>query len=138
MRRTLRAVASFLATPTVLLADVRASVDLLDPSDGGPQAPAGILVVDILMDVDPDDAWLVASIAASTVGSSAIIYSDTDPNDPLLNPGVADQFTTSISIPLPRFGTGRFENGRALIYGSDCPAFQSAFHRAAARRCDLG
>jgi hypothetical protein len=127
MRRALLPFGTLILSAAPLLADLQATVDLLDPSDGGPQAPAGVLVLDLLVDVDDGDAWTASGLAASTVGSSTIIYSDTDPNNPLQNPGVNDQFTTSISLVLPRFGAARFEDGGALILGSDCPLSNHAY-----------
>lgn len=116
---TLAVISAAAAAP--LFADLTAIVDLLDPSDGGPQPPANVLVVDFLIDVDAGDAWLASGIAASAVAGNTILFGDADPNSPLLNPGADNPFVTSISVPLPRFGPARFDAGRAVILGSDCP-----------------
>jgi hypothetical protein len=127
MRRTLPALFLIIAIASPTLADLRATVDLLDPSDGGPQPPAGVLVIDVLVDVDAGDAWLLGAVAASTVGGSTIIYGDADPNNPLVNPGATNPFVTCVSVPLPRFGPGRFNACRAAVIGSPCPLRHEPF-----------
>src|SRR5262245_25562928 len=87
-------------------ADVFVLVDILDPSDGGPQPPAGMLVIDVLVQTDPDDEMLGAGIRAHAVGANQFAYA-LDPNsaEPLIaNPGSENPFVTCVSRPLPRFG----------------------------------
>src|SRR5262245_24129900 len=98
MRRTLPAILAAFSIAYPVLANLRATVDLLDPSDGGTQPPPNVLIIDILVDVDAGDAWLASALAASTVGNSTIIYGDGDPNTPLLNPGSSNPFVSSLSV----------------------------------------
>ena len=121
MRRTLPAFVFALIPAAPLFADLVGTVDLLDPSDGGPLPPSGVLVLDFLVEVDAGDAWLASALAATAVAGNSILYDDGDPNSPLLNPGAADPFVTCVSVPLARFGTARFNACRATIIGSDCP-----------------
>jgi hypothetical protein len=116
-----------LVVATPLPADLRATVDLLDPSDGGPQPPAGVLVLDILVDVDPGDTWLVSAVSASAVGGNTMLFGDVDPNYPVVNPGASNPFVTCVSAPLPRFGSARFEVSRAAISASECPIRHEPF-----------
>lgn len=103
-------------------ADAVIQVDLLDPSDGGPQPPAGRLVIDFLVDVDAGDSWLIAALSVSAVGGSRLAYNQMDPNEPdLTDPGSDNSFVTCASTPMPRLGAGRFEQGFAALIGRNCP-----------------
>lgn len=111
----------------ILLSTVTASADatprfiVLEPPDGLP--PPGVLVMDIVLDVDPTDVWLTATMNVTTRGENQLLYApQEDPNQPVVvNPGRANAFVCSISAPLPRLGNERFDNGRAAVLGRDCP-----------------
>lgn len=108
--------------PNSAFADARIVIDLLDPSDGGPQPLAGLLIIDFLIDVDAGDSWLTTELSVSAVGDSRLVYNQTDPNHPdLTDPGSGNSFVTSVTTPMPRFGPGRFDQGFAAVIGSDCP-----------------
>ncbi len=103
-------------------ADGRVSVDILDPTDGGQQPPRGVLVLDVMFEPDPGDSWLASGISVAAVNGSQFIYGWPEQDQPdITNPGSADPFVTCISVPLPRFGNGRFNQCFAAVAGNTCP-----------------
>ncbi|MBI5865928.1 MAG: hypothetical protein HZB38_15775 [Planctomycetes bacterium] len=103
-------------------ADARLRMDLLDPTDGGSQAPNGRLIIDFMVSVDSGDTWIVGALSITAVGGSRIAYSYHLPEEPsLTNPGSSDPFVTCVSVPLPRFGAARFDNAIAATLGRNCP-----------------
>lgn len=102
--------------------------DVLDVTDGGTLPPPRVVVVDVLVDFEPADAWLCTGVAAETLGGNRFLYG-LDPNtaDPLLvNPGAADPFVSCVSRPLARFGDARFANAHAAVSGGYCPTAPAA------------
>src|SRR5215470_14496462 len=92
------------------LASVTITIDRLDPGDGGAQPPAGIVVVDVLVDASSSDCWTCGGMVAFTQNSARFRYA-TDPNTGavlLSNPGTANRFVTFFSKPRPRDANSRF------------------------------
>lgn len=111
---------------------VTTMVDLVDSSDGGAQPPPGILCIDELIDVDPDDVWTAGGMRAFVTPAGlldgvTIRYSAVpdDPNTPhieyLLNPGTADRFVTFVSQPRERDGESRYIDSGARVAGRFSP-----------------
>lgn len=100
------------ATP----ASVSITVDVLDESDGGPQPPGSILIVDVMVDVSPNDVWVAGGVFMTTVNGAIVRYAhDANGQPAVLNPGADDPFVTCFSRPRPRNGSERFTNARAIL-----------------------
>ena len=105
----------------VALGGIQAHIDILDPSDGGPQPPSGMLVIDFLVEPADDNPWLTSALRADAIGGNRLVYNQPDPNAPdLTDPGFDNQFVCSVSVPLPRFAPARFENAHAAILWDNC------------------
>ncbi len=107
-------------------ASITVTADVLDAGDGGPQPPAGIVIIDVQIDVSADDYWTAAGLRGRTFNGARIRYAF-DANDQivLVNPGLDDRFVTFASQPRPRHGDGRFINGGASPAGAYCPTGSS-------------
>src|SRR5688572_16327969 len=106
------------------MGSVTVSVDVLDPSDGGAQPPAGVIVVDVFVDVSADDNWTAGGFRGRTTGNVRILYAS-DPNNgmPMLSsPGAQNRFVTFCSQARARDANGRFNNSGANTAGRYCPA----------------
>ncbi|GMU83494.1 MAG: hypothetical protein AMXMBFR47_33640 [Planctomycetota bacterium] len=127
MHRVLRSLIAGATSAASAFASVTTTVDLVDPSDGITQPPPGILAVDVLIDVSPDDTWTAAGIGAevTSIGRNAGVslrYApDVEPNSPqpnyLINPGVENRFVTFLTRPRDRDSIERYEDAGAAIGG---------------------
>lgn len=118
--------ATFAMAATAAFASVTTSIDLLDPSDGGTQPPAGIVAVDVFVDASADDVWTAAGLrGVVTPAGQALNVSlryVSDPNGPILfNTGTADRFGTFFSKPRNRDANGRYTNAGAAAAGRYSP-----------------
>lgn len=123
--------ATFAMAATAAFASVTTSVDLLDPSDGGTQPPAGVIAIDVFVDASPDDVWTAAGLrglvtAAGQALNVSLRYGPgDDANTPraeqLFNPGTANRFSTFLTKPRGRDVAGRYNNGGAGIAGGYNP-----------------
>lgn len=98
-------------------------IDRLDPADGGVQPPPDRLVIDVYVDVSPDDVWTVAGVRGVALGGASLVYA-TDPASGtvrLIDPGADERFVTFVSRPRPRDATSRFTNGLVSPAGSYSP-----------------
>lgn len=114
-------------------ASVTTTVDLLDPTDGGNQPPAGVTCIDVFIDTinENGSAWTAGGIrgvvtAAGQAAGVTIRYAPTDDgNTPraeqLFNPTTANRFSTFLSKPRGRDVAGRYNNGGAGIAGGYNP-----------------
>lgn len=98
------------------------SIDLVDPSDGITQPPAGILALDVLVEVPLTDSFMAAWITADVRNGTRFIYGESsDPNDPstsyptILSPGSHDRFVTFVSRPSDRDADLRFDESGAML-----------------------
>ncbi|GMU83492.1 MAG: hypothetical protein AMXMBFR47_33620 [Planctomycetota bacterium] len=108
-------------------ATVTTTVDLVDPSDGITPPPTGVIAIDVIVDVSPDDTWTAGGIRAfvtsegDAVGVRLLYAPGDDPNTPqadyLLNPGIEHRFVTFLTKPRNRDASGRFANGGAAVAG---------------------
>ena len=101
--------------------DIVVTVDKLDSSDGaGDPPPKHIVVVDINIEVTPDQTWNTLGMAGYTFGGARYQYAH-DPNtgDVLYtNPGTDNRFVTFFNEPRARNGDGRFGPNAAVQVGS--------------------
>lgn len=114
-------------------ASVTTTVDLLDPTDGGTQPPAGVTCVDVFIDTinANGSAWTAGGLrgvvtAAGQAAGVSIRYAPTDDaNTPraeqLFNPGTANRFSTFLTKPRGRDVAGRYNNAGAGIAGRYSP-----------------
>lgn len=114
-------------------ASVTTTVDMLDPTDGGSQPPAGVTCVDVFIDTinEAGSAWTAGGIrgvvtAAGQAAGVTLLYAPTgDDNTPraeeLFNPGTANRFVTFLTKPRNRDANGRYTNGGAGIAGGYNP-----------------
>ncbi|MBI5865191.1 MAG: hypothetical protein HZB38_11915 [Planctomycetes bacterium] len=80
------------------------SVDILDVSDPGGPAPAGLVVVDFSIEVSADD-WFVAGFVTGVTANGAVLrYGAT----PFLPPGIANPYVTFGSAAYGRNDAARF------------------------------
>ncbi|MBI5863292.1 MAG: PEP-CTERM sorting domain-containing protein [Planctomycetes bacterium] len=121
---TKRIAASFLALVACSVATAQGtlSVDLLDPSETSGTIPDNFKIVDVYVDIAVTDVWAACGIVAFTHNGATFVYFDADPNTygtqpGLVNPGVEDKFTTSLSRPRPRDADARFTNGGVAVAG---------------------
>lgn len=122
MRNLLIVLCGLLWFATPLRSEVTLSVDILDDGDGE-SPPAGIIVLDILADLSPDDSWTAAGFHLAAHNGAQIVYSN-DPNTGdaiLMSPGLTNRFVTCFSRPRPRLGSARFDNAAAAVAGDYCP-----------------
>lgn len=91
------------------VAEITATVDKLDPSDGIPMPPPNLVIVDLAIDVTPDDAFAAMGINADAYGGAELQYAR-DPNGIVIPtaPGIENRFVTFFSRPRLRDGNGRF------------------------------
>lgn len=116
------ATAVALAASSAAMATVVVTADILDPTDGGNQPPAGVLSVDILVDCEIG-AWTASGVRAVTSNGATLRYA-ADPNTGapvLVNPGTANRFVTFFSRPRPRDADARYTNGAAATAGRYSP-----------------
>lgn len=123
--------ATFAMAATAAFASVTTSVDLLDPSDGGNQPPAGVIAIDVFVDASADDVWTAGGLrglvtAAGQGLNVSIRYAPTDDaNTPraeqLFNPTTANRFSTFLTKPRGRDVAGRYNNAAAGIAGRYSP-----------------
>lgn len=109
-------------------AGVTLSIDLVDPADGIAQPPPGVIAIDVLADLTPDDGWVAAGLfgVVTPVGQAegvTLRYApDNEPNNPspeyLLNPGTANRFVTFITRPRLRDADIRYTSAGAAIAGA--------------------
>lgn len=123
--RTVAPFAVLISLPVSLAAAQIAStsVDILDASDPGGPAPAGMVVLDFFVDLPSTDAWIASGIRCTTMNGATIAYADGDDNTPGLQPTVTNtgssnsRFVTLLSRPLGRNAAARFDNSGASIPG---------------------
>lgn len=101
-------------------------MDLLNPDETSGTIPANFRIVDVYVNIAPDDMWTAGGIRATTENSAELNYFDTDLNTPgiepgLFNGGVANKFHTMLSIPRGRDVSSRFAFGRAAAAGAYDP-----------------
>lgn len=102
---------------------VSATVDILSPGeDGYGGLPANLVVIDYFVDVAETDVWIGAGTRVLTENGATLVYADYDPNTSgvqvtLINPGLNQRYTTSVSRPRVRNGNARFTNSGADIAG---------------------
>lgn len=125
--------AAFVAVGASAYAAVTTSVDMLDPTDGGTQPPAGVTCIDVSIDTinAAGSAWTagglrgVVTAAGSAAGVSIIYGPGDDPNtgraEQLFNPGTGNRFVTFLTKPRTRDGAGRYTNAGAGIAGGYNP-----------------
>jgi hypothetical protein len=123
MFKRMLATATALAASSIVLAQGAATVDLLNPAATSGTIPANTRIVDMFFDVVPTDVWTVAGIHAIARNGASIIYFDTAPNSPgvqpgLFNGGTANKFTTMLSKPRARDNAPRFTNAGAAAAGA--------------------
>ncbi|MCC6357848.1 MAG: hypothetical protein IT450_03825 [Phycisphaerales bacterium] len=126
--RSILPLALIAAWSTTAAASVSLSIDLVDPTDGITQPPAGVIAIDVLADLSPDDGWVAAGLfgVVTPVGQAegvTLRYApDNEPNNPspdyLLNPGTANRFVTFITRPRLRDGDIRYTSAGAGIAGA--------------------
>ncbi|GMU83491.1 MAG: hypothetical protein AMXMBFR47_33610 [Planctomycetota bacterium] len=119
---------ALIAAGTAASASVSLSVDLVDPADGITQPPPGVIAIDILADLSPDDGWVAAGFyglvtpLGQAEGVTLRYAPDNEPNNPspeyLLNPGTANRFVTFITRPRLRDGDIRYTIAGAAIAGA--------------------
>ncbi len=117
-----------LAAVSSASASVTLSIDLVDPADGITQPPPGVIAIDVLADLTPDDGWVGAGLlgVVTPVGQAegvTLRYApDNEPNNPspeyLLNPGTANRFVTFITRPRLRDADIRYTSAGAGIAGA--------------------
>lgn len=123
MRNNLFILVLMILSTSASFAQISLSVDILDDGDGE-SPPAGLLVVDVLADVSPTDAWTAMGIRVVATNGAQLVYAN-DPNSGdaiLINPGAANRFVTCLSRPRSRLGSARFTNADANIAGDYCPS----------------
>src|SRR5262245_1040793 len=120
--RRLNAILLSVAFAVSARASVTITVDRLDPSDGGSQPPAGIVVVDVLVDVQAADRWTIGGFRGEALGGASLIYAiDPETGQPRpTNPGVDHRFVSFVSQPRPRDADARFNDSGATVGGSFC------------------
>lgn len=105
-------IAALGAIATPLHASITMSIDILDASDPGGPAPAGMVIVDVGVDVSADDYLFSAGIYGETHNGASILYGESqDPNNPghsVLPPGVNNRFVTFGSAAFGRDDPPRF------------------------------
>ncbi|MCC6357849.1 MAG: hypothetical protein IT450_03830 [Phycisphaerales bacterium] len=131
MHLVLRSLIAGATSAASAFASVTTTVDLVDPSDGITQPPLGIIAIDVLVDVSPDDVWAAAGTrvfvtpAGRADGVQLIYAPPNEPNSPIpypiLNPGVDHRFVTFLSQPSPRDADGRYTNGSVAVAGRYYP-----------------
>jgi hypothetical protein len=131
MLKRILGVALALGTSALASADVVMSADIVDPGDAGvSQPPAGVLVVDILLDLTTaGDEWTAAGLAATTSNGAAFIYRlGTNGLPNLRNPnsgnpsGNRTMFATSVSNAAARTDEDtRFSFADCAIAGGYSP-----------------
>lgn len=94
--------ASFTATGQAEIADFAA--DILDASDPGGPAPAGLVVVDFSIEVSADDWFVAGYVTGVTANGATLRYGTT----PFLPPGPANPFVTFGSAAYSRNDPARF------------------------------
>lgn len=96
-------------------ADTIVSIDKLDSTDGFPMPDPGIVVVDVHVDVAPNDRFVGIGFRAIALNGATFVYAH-DPNgDPILSaPGVENRFATFASRPRGRDADARFRVGAGL------------------------
>ena len=105
---------------TSAYAAITTSVDMVDPTDGIAQPPAGVTCVDVFVDTTnaAGSAWTASGLrgvvtAAGQAAGVAILYDEADSNRPLIQAGLDAKFLTTLSKP-----RGRDANGRWTLAGS--------------------
>lgn len=122
---------SAVAVASSTFADVTTTVDLVDASDGITLPPAGVVAVDVLVDVGADDVWTAGGLRGFVTPAGqglgvALRYagtndSNTPHDDRLFNPGAGNRFSTFFSKPRNRDTAGRYTNGAAAVAGRYSP-----------------
>lgn len=115
-------------TGSVAFAGQVLSVDIYDNADAGALGTQEnnplLVLVDVLTDVDADDAWTASGIRITTHNGARLLYA-TDPNSGArtLLPGTtaAGLFRTTISSPRGRDVAARWTNPLSNIAGRFCP-----------------
>lgn len=84
-------------------AEITATADKLDPSDGLPMPPANIVVADVAVSVTADDVWYATGLRGETHNGARFVYAH-DPNGVVLPtaPGTDNRFVTFFSRPRDR------------------------------------
>jgi hypothetical protein len=97
------------------------SVDILDSAEPGGPTPAGILTIDVFVDIDATDAWTASGIRAIAQNGATIRYAA--PGE-IINPllgGSIDRNVVALSKPLARDSAARFLTCGAAAGGSFNP-----------------
>ena len=115
--------AAALASCSIAFAQGTLSVDVLDPSETSGPIPDNTRIVDLFFDGVPTDVWTAGGFRAAAENEATLIYFDSDPVTPglqpgLINGGVANKFTTSISKPRGRDAADRFTNAGVAVGGA--------------------
>jgi hypothetical protein len=112
--------------------DVVTSVDLVDPSDGLEMPPAGVVCVDVMVDLTtPGDEWTAGAMITTTSNGATFRYRQGVNGLPnLRNPNAGNPagnrtiFATSIGHPVERSDTvGRFSLADVGIAGGYSPPY---------------
>jgi hypothetical protein len=106
---------------TKLYASATLIVDPLDSPSEGTLPPPQIAVVDVLVDVSPDDAWNFGNFRGLAVNGARLRYAHDAGGPVLISPGDSDRFVTLLSQPLERDADERFTDGGARTNGSYNP-----------------
>jgi hypothetical protein len=118
-----RLTACLILLPIVhLSASVILSIDKLDPSDGIALPAAHIAIIDIFVDVSPNDAWSVGGFSGRAENGARFVY-DLDPNSQVVPtaPGMDHRFVTFFSEPSERDADARFAQDAAVAnLGGNC------------------
>ena len=104
-------------------------IDALDTDEnGGLPVPDDRYVVDVMMQVAPDDAWTAAGLRCLLYNGASFAYAH-DPNSTplLLNPGTTDRYVTCLSKPRRRDGDARFLDASAAIPGALSSGWESLY-----------
>lgn len=106
-------IAAIGAIATPLQASITMSIDILDASDPGGPAPAGMVIVDIAVDVSDSDWFMTAGIIGNTFNGAELVYgARNDPNNPgpsFRPPGINNRFVSFGSAAYGRNDAPRFE-----------------------------
>lgn len=90
----------------IVTADISMSLDILDSGDPGGPAPAGLVVVDVAVDVSNTDWFVAGAIYAETANGAQFVYASGAP--PFRPPGLAEPFVSFGSAAYGRDSAARF------------------------------
>jgi hypothetical protein len=97
------------------------TVDILSGAEPGAPTPAGILSIDVFVDIDATDTWTAAGIRAVASNGALIRYAG---QNVIINPGLTgnpDRNVVALSKPQDRDSVVRFFGGGAADAGSYIP-----------------